>query len=147
MHKSPSTKSRAIAAPQTRPDSRQVWIVALMLGMAMALVTVVSADAQNRPATFAELAEQVSPSVVNITTSTVIASRTGPQGVVPEGSPFEDFFSDDPGGERRSSALGSGFVISADGFIVTNNHVIEGADQIEIEFFPGDGQPSELLPS
>ncbi|MCF2904412.1 Do family serine endopeptidase [Octadecabacter sp. CECT 8868] len=116
--------------------------------MALAVATVVPVDAQNRPATFAELAEQVSPSVVNITTSTVIASRTGPQGVVPEGSPFEDFFNDNnDGGQRRSSALGSGFVISADGFIVTNNHVIEGADSIEIEFFPGDGQPSELLPA
>ncbi|MCL4148191.1 UNVERIFIED_CONTAM: hypothetical protein GTU68_012906 [Idotea baltica] len=114
----------------------------------MAVATVVPADAQNRPATFAELAEQVSPSVVNITTSTVIANRTGPQGIVPEGSPFEDFFNDFGNGEpRRSSALGSGFVISADGYIVTNNHVIEGADQIEIEFFPGDGQPSELLPA
>ncbi|MCF2870152.1 Do family serine endopeptidase [Octadecabacter sp. G9-8] len=117
------------------------------MGMAMAVATVVPVDAQNRPATFAELAEQVSPSVVNITTSTVIAGRTGDQGIVPEGSPFEDFFNNDPGGERRSSALGSGFVISADGYIVTNNHVIEGADEIEIEFFPGDGQPSELLPA
>jgi len=142
VHKSPLSKSRAIAIQQVRPDSRQTWIAALVMGMALALVSVVTADAQNRPATFADLAEQVSPSVVNITTSTVIASRTGPQGVVPEGSPFEDFFNDDPGGERRSSALGSGFVISADGFIVTNNHVIEGADEIEIEFFPGDGQPS-----
>ena len=147
MNKSPTTTSRAIAIQQHRADTRKTWIATLMMGMALALVTVVSADAQNRPATFAELAEQVSPSVVNITTSTVIASRTGPQGVVPEGSPFEDFFSDDPGGERRSSALGSGFVISADGFIVTNNHVIEGADAIEIEFFPGEGQPSELLPA
>ena len=147
MHYSPSMKSQAIAIPQVRPDSRQTWIAALILGMAMALFTVVSADAQNRPVTFADLAEQVSPAVVNITTSTVIANRTGPQGVVPEGSPFEDFFNNDPGGERRSSALGSGFVISADGFIVTNNHVIEGADQIKIEFFPGEGQPSELLPA
>ncbi|MGJ8612235.1 MAG: trypsin-like peptidase domain-containing protein, partial [Octadecabacter sp.] len=78
-----------------------------------------------------------------------IANRTGPQGVVPEGSPFEDFFDEfgDEEGPRRSSALGSGFVISADGYIVTNNHVIEGADEIEIEFFPGDGQPSEMLPA
>ncbi|WP_418888016.1 Do family serine endopeptidase [Octadecabacter dasysiphoniae] len=132
-------------APQI--DSRQKWLAALLMGMAMAVATVVPVDAQNRPATFAELAEQVSPSVVNITTSTVIAGRTGDQGIVPEGSPFEDFFNNDPGGERRSSALGSGFVISADGYIVTNNHVIEGADEIEIEFFPGDGQPSELLPA
>ncbi|WP_249219268.1 Do family serine endopeptidase [Loktanella sp. SALINAS62] len=105
----------------------------------------------DRPATFADLASQVSPAVVNITTSTSVAERTGPQGLVPDGSPFEDFFNEMPGGPdgqpRRSSALGSGFVISADGFIVTNNHVIEGADEIEIEFFPGDGQPTEFLPA
>ena len=104
-----------------------------------------------RPLTFADLAAQVSPSVVNITTSTTVAERSGPQGIVPEGSPFEDFFNDlqnGPGGQaRRSSALGSGFVISADGYIVTNNHVIEGADEIEIEFFPGDGQPPQQLPA
>lgn len=141
----PQTKARAVAAQSSDTTTRQTWIAALLTGMALSLVTVVTADAQNRPATFAELAEQVSPAVVNITTSTVIASRTGPQGLVPDGSPFEDFFNNDPGGERRSSALGSGFVISADGYIVTNNHVIEGADEIEIEFFPGDGQPSELL--
>ncbi len=101
-----------------------------------------------RPATFADLAEIVSPSVVNITTSTVIARNTDEPGILPEGSPFEDFFGD--GGEdapRRSAALGSGFVISADGFIVTNNHVIAGADEIEIEFFPGDGQPASRLPA
>jgi serine protease Do len=69
---------------------------------------------------------------------------------VPEGSPFEEFFNDMENGEgvpRRSSALGSGFVISDDGYIVTNNHVIEGADEILIEFFPGDGEavPAELV--
>ena len=141
------TQARALALQDTATDTRKTWLAALLVGIAMAVATVVPVDAQNRPATFAELAEQVSPSVVNITTSTVIASRTGEQGIVPEGSPFEDFFNNDPGGERRSSALGSGFVISADGYIVTNNHVIEGADEIEIEFFPGDGQPAELLPA
>ena len=124
-------------------------ITALALGGAIAVAQVDPVFAQDRPATFADLAEKVSPAVVNITTSTTIAGRTGPQGIVPEGSPFEDFFNDlenDPRGEsRRSSALGSGFVISADGYIVTNNHVIEGADEIQIEFFPGDGQPEELL--
>lgn len=137
------------ANPTIKHQMMKGFLTALALGGALALTQAAPVFAQERPATFADLAEQISPSVVNITTSTVIAGRTGPRGIVPEGSPFEDFFNDledDPRGEqRRSSALGSGFVISADGYIVTNNHVIEGADEIQIEFFPGEGQPTELL--
>ena len=102
-----------------------------------------------RPLTFADRAEQVSPAVVNITTSTMVSAPAGPQGIVPEGSPFEEFFRDfqDRGDSapRRSSALGSGFVISADGYVVTNNHVIEGADEINIEFFSGKTLEAEVV--
>ncbi|QAX29082.1 Do family serine endopeptidase [Leisingera sp. NJS204] len=146
---------QAIAIPGRAGGSsammRMIWLA--VLAMAVLLMQAVSAMA--RPESLAPLADQVSPAVVNITTTTVVEGRTGPQGIVPEGSPFEDFFREfqDRNGNgngnrpRRSSALGSGFVISEDGYIVTNNHVIEGADEIEIEFFPGDGQPKELLPA
>jgi serine protease Do len=126
---------------------RFLWVGALTL--MFVLVQAVVANA--RPESLAPLAAQISPSVVNITTTTVIEGRTGPQGIVPEGSPFEDFFRDfrDREGNnnrpRRTSALGSGFVISEDGYVVTNNHVIAGADQILIEFFSGEELPAKVI--
>jgi len=97
------------------------------------------------PESFADLAAKVSPSVVNITTSTAISQPNQDQRpIVPKGSPLEDFFKDfldeqNPGKKPQTpSALGSGFVISDDGYIVTNNHVIDKADQIEIELFSGE---------
>ncbi|WP_300038165.1 DegQ family serine endoprotease [uncultured Roseobacter sp.] len=121
-------------------------LVLAVLTLAFMLLHPLMAAAQQ--ASLAPLAEKISPSVVNITTSTVVSRRTGPQGIVPEGSPFEDFFrdrGDDGDNPRRSSALGSGFVISEDGYVVTNNHVIEGADEILIEFFNGEELVAEVI--
>jgi serine protease Do len=123
----------------------------LAFGLVLLLAQTVAARAE-LPNSFADLADQVSPSVVNITTSTTVAGvNQGPAPIVPEGSPLEDFFKDfldrqDRGQRpRQSSALGSGFVISADGYIVTNNHVIDKADEIEIEFFSGEKLKAELV--
>ncbi|WP_295042923.1 Do family serine endopeptidase [uncultured Paracoccus sp.] len=119
-----------------------------------------TASSQVMPDSFADLVQQVAPAVVNITTTAVVAQPTGGEGgpMFPEGSPFSDLFRDfgfpgmpgqpGQGGPRmpqRSNALGSGFVISADGFIVTNNHVIEGADEIEIEFYSGETLPATVV--
>jgi serine protease Do len=141
-----SQAKHAQSAVQTRTFDNPLVLKAFLLSvLTAAFVIVQSVMAVAKPESLAPLAEQISPSVVNITTSTVVEGRTGPRGIVPEGSPFEDFFREfrdrtDDGeapAPRRSSALGSGFVISEDGYVVTNNHVIEGADEITIEFFSG----------
>jgi serine protease Do len=142
-------KAKAVAIQKDIHHLRRMMTAfasAILLALSFVVLHATAALSQDRPPSFADLAELVSPSVVNITTSTTVAERTIPRGVVPEGSPFEDFFNNGPGGgPQRSSALGSGFVISPDGFIVTNNHVIEGADEILIEFFSGEELPAELI--
>jgi len=91
-----------------------------------------NANAKDYPVSFADLAERLMPSVVNISTTQIITTRTNPFPFeFPPGSPFEDMFKDfgEPQ-QRRTSALGSGFIIDKDGIIVTNNHVIQGAEDI-----------------
>ncbi len=88
---------------------------------------------QNIPGSFADLAEKLMPSVVNISTTQTVVTRSNPfpNFQFPPGSPFEDMFKEfGTPQERKSAALGSGFIIDAKGIVVTNNHVIEGADDI-----------------
>ena len=84
------------------------------------------------PASFADLAERLMPSVVNISTSTTVVTNSNPFPFqFPPGSPFEDMFKEfGTPQERKSAALGSGFIIDEDGIVVTNNHVIQDADDI-----------------
>jgi len=139
--------SKAIA--QTRPAfSRARLSFTFLAFVALLWMQTLAAAARGAPATFADLVEQVGDAVVNITTTTKMATPIGPQGIVPEGSPFEDLFRGPNNGQRgprSASALGAGFVISEDGYVVTNNHVIEGADEIEVEFINGDIFPAKIV--
>ena len=84
------------------------------------------------PASFADLAEKLMPSVVNISTTQTVVTNTNPFPFqFPPGSPFEDMFKEfGTPQERKSSALGSGFIIDEKGIVVTNNHVIQDAEDI-----------------
>ncbi|MDC3071835.1 trypsin-like peptidase domain-containing protein, partial [Candidatus Pelagibacter sp.] len=89
---------------------------------------------QNKPESFADLAEKLMPSVVNISTTTIITTQSNPFPFqFPPGSPFEDMFKEfGAPQERKSSALGSGFIIDEKGIVITNNHVIQDAEDIII---------------
>lgn len=101
-------------------------------------------DQGTRPDSFSTLSKRLMPAVVNITTSRVVASDL-PQFEDGPLQDFNEFFGRDPEGFSQEGALGSGFVISADGLIVTNNHVIEGADEINAIFSDGRTLRAELI--
>ena len=93
-------------------------------------------NSQNIPGSFADLAEKLMPSVVNISTTQTVVTRSNPfpNFQFPPGSPFEDMFKEfGTPQERQTSALGSGFIIDEKGIVVTNNHVIEGAEDIVVQ--------------
>ncbi len=91
-----------------------------------------AANSANMPASFADLAEKLMPSVVNISTTTTITTKSNPFPFeFPPGSPFEDMFKDyGTPQKRQTSALGSGFIIDEKGLVITNNHVIQGAEDV-----------------
>ena len=131
------------------------WLKGFLLVVVLLIFSCFSSPARNLPDSFADLVEKLSPAVVNITTTAIVPEREKFNPMVPRGSPFEDFFRDfmerqDPGDQqpkrqRRGTALGSGFIISPDGLLVTNNHVIENADEIKIEMLNGSVLEAKVL--
>src|ERR1700726_4858555 len=119
------------------------------------------ATARPAPDGFADLAARLLPSVVNISTTQHVkpeqhSQRTPELPQLPPGSPFEEFFKDflnknrPHGGQpeadtHKAISLGSGFIIDASGYIVTNNHVIADADEITVKLHDDTELKAELV--
>lgn len=130
--------------------------VGLLAIAALALAPIQCSQAGLAPETFADIAQKDSPAVVNISTEKVVKGRDrmreffGPMPFGPPGGPhdqfkdfFEKFFGEIPKDFRQRS-LGSGFIIDPKGLMITNNHVIEGADKIKVKLSGGKEYEAEV---
>lgn len=112
-------------------------------------VPTVSESSNKTPLSFSDLTERVKPAVVNISTSKTYKGRgryNVPFGQSPFGDDFFDrFFGDMPRREFKQRSLGSGFVISNDGYIFTNNHVVEQADKILVKISDGKEYEAKVI--
>ena len=127
------------------------WFLAPVLALALMAVSS-AADAKTVPDSFADLAQELLPSVVNISTTQVIEGRAGMKlPKLPPGSPFEDFFKEffehnqPEQRSRQATSLGSGFIVGAEGYVVTNNHVIQDAEEITVILHDNTRLKAELV--
>ena len=131
---------------------------AALTGAALAVSAFADPALARGPDAISDVAETVIDAVVNISTSQTIDSKVGPMPQLPPGSPFEEFFDeffknrrgqgDNPNREhapRRVNSLGSGFIIDASGIVVTNNHVISDADEINVILNDGSKLKAEII--
>ena len=135
---------------------------ALALSLFVTPLAPVMAQARSAPESFADLAESVSSAVVNISASTTVEEKRAGIPNLPQGTPFDDLFEEffrrrqgqGNGAEgqqgqaprqRRSSSLGSGFVIDSAGIVITNNHVIADATEITVIFTDGQKLKAEIV--
>jgi serine protease Do len=140
----------------------------LMLAVPMSVtIRPEPAIARGAPDSFADLAAKLLPAVVNVSSTQSVGAKNNAQGgpqagpevpMFPPGSPFEQFFKDflnrnkpgqrgdaTPRPEHKAQSLGSGFIIDATGYVVTNNHVIDGADEISVILQDNTSLKAELI--
>jgi len=130
----------------------RIWIFTLIISVVF-LAPVLEAGAQtNQFQSLSPLVKELSPSVVNISTTSVSKSGArsfkspfGNRGDDPFDDFFEKFFGDSPQREFKRQGLGTGFIYSEDGYIVTNNHVVERATDIKVLLQNGDSYPAEVI--
>jgi len=125
-----------------------------MLGLlivAAAMMAIQPVAARSAPDSFADLVEKLSPAVVNISTVQTIRRSERRRGRVPEGVPFGEFWEqfrdrfEDEDEPRTARSLGSGFIIDASGIVITNNHVIEEADEITVRLKDEEEYEAEVI--
>jgi serine protease Do len=147
----PASSLSPAASPARRTAARSLT-TAVVCGGLLACATS-SAVAQQVPSDFTEIVEQMSPAVVAITTRRMVEqerAQVDPQQLPP---PLREFFGrrgeqtpeTQPQPPRQARAMGSGFFVSDDGYIVTNNHVIAEADEIQVMFGDGETRSAELV--
>jgi len=141
----PDTGHRVGAVPAGRRVLRAA--AAPLAGLAVALLLALPAQARGVPESFADLADELLPTVVNIATSQVVEGGLGEESFE---ELFREFFERRGEGlptprQRRQSSLGSGFVIDAAGYIVTNHHVVEGADEITVRLHDNTSLRATLI--
>ena len=107
----------------------------------------IEGNSKEAPSSFADLAEKLMPSVVNISTTQTVVTNVNPFPFeFPPGSPFEDMFKEFGTPQtRKASALGSGFIITTDGIVITNNHVIKDAEDIIVRVDGDEDYKAKVL--
>ncbi|WP_441966886.1 DegQ family serine endoprotease [Microvirga sp. 2MCAF38] len=149
----------AFAPPEAKRSMGRLATSCFAVVALIATAMPISVQARSAPESFADLAEEVTGAVVNISASTTVETknRTLPQ--LPPGTPFEDLFEEffnrrgqgqgqgdnAPQRPRKSNSLGSGFVIDPSGIVVTNNHVIGDANDISVIFSDGTRLKAEII--
>jgi serine protease Do len=148
-------RMKKIAHP--RLNGLTAAMVIVVLGICAGTAGLALAQTQMIPATFSEVAQKASPAVVNISTVKVVkegGDRTfrfhGPRDPNTPGDPFQEFFErffreQMPRRDHKENSLGSGFIIEPTGVIITNNHVVEDADEIVVKLSDGRELKAEVL--